>query len=120
MHFSPAVDGVSITHGGPRQHIWSFAVDISHDIRCPCGTGSIYTTPSFVGDDYTCESYTSTDPVWDGEGCIEEDEPCCQRPSVPIFCKELPEPTTDDIEVRLCTDEENEQVAVEIIELYIQ
>ena len=119
----PYVDGVSITHGSPREHIWSFAVQHPGVIRCPCSTGSTFTTPSFVGDDYTCETYTSTEPVWDGQGCVVADEPCCQRPSVPIFCKELPEPTTDDIEVRLCTDEFsgtfNERITVENIELYI-
>ena len=116
----PYVDGVSITHGSPREHIWSFAVQHPGVVRCPCGTSSTFTAPSFVGDDYTCETYTSTEPVWDGQCCIAEDEPCCQRPSVPIFCKELPELTTGDIEVRLCTDESNEQIAVENVQLCIQ
>ena len=120
----PYVDGVSITHGTPREHIWSLAVQHPPGTRCPCSTSGSFTTPSFVGDDYTCETYTSTNPVWDGQGCIAVDEPCCQRPSVPMFCKELPEPTTDDIEVRLCTDEYglsfHEYVAVEMIKLYIE
>ena len=117
----PYLDGVSITHGSPREHIWSFAVQHPGTVRCPCSTGSTFTTPSFVGDDYTCETFTSTEPVWDGQGCIEEDRLCCQRTSVPIFCKELPAPTTDDSEVRLCTDqsEGDETLAVESIELYI-
>ena len=39
----------------------------------------------------------------------------------PWFCKQLPEATTDDIEVRLCADEAttNEVILLEVIELYI-
>ncbi len=60
------VDGISITHGHPRQHIWTFAAAIggdsvtaAHHINCPCldysqrFTGSI---PNFVGNDYFCET----------------------------------------------------------------
>ena len=115
----PYLDGVSITHGTPRQHIWSFGADYKQASRCPCGgyTGSL---PSFVGDDYTCE-LVGSDPVWDGKGCSAEHEMCCKRPSVPEFCVELPDHTQDDIEVRLCTNEavSNEDVKLESIELYV-
>ena len=59
------VDGVSVTHGpsGSRQHIWTFAgglVEQAHttsNLVCPCGDRPSRTVvPSFVGNDYFCES----------------------------------------------------------------
>ncbi len=40
----------------------------------------------------------------------------------PLFYKELPETTTDDIEMRVCVDEAhlNENIAVEEIDIYMQ
>ena len=60
------VDGLSITHGSPRQHIWTYAVGVtdsnSHtDIipsNCPCATYRGQDPPSFVGMHYYCESGT--------------------------------------------------------------
>ncbi len=133
------VDGVSITYGtSPRQHIWTFAAAFdetkSNKHACPCTkTDTDYTgrVPSFIGNDYFCETGTEQpaeygmfyheDPLWDGKGCGPTSS-CCQFNSPPSFCKELPQPTTDDIEVRVCTDEvfANEDVAIELIELYLQ
>ena len=57
------VEGVSVTCGSPRQHIWTFAG--GHDEQstyphetCPCVTGSIAGSrvPSFVGQNYFCET----------------------------------------------------------------
>ena len=117
------IDGVSITHGSPRKHIWSFASEFFTKTRCPCAgyTGDF---PAFVGEDYTCEQSTPgdvSDPLWDGQGCRAADAMCCNRPSVPQFCMELPAETRDNIEVRLCTDEplSNEDILLESIELYI-
>ena len=130
------VDGVSITNGSPRQHVWTFAAarsEITHDrFMCPClhpshsFTGVI---PNFVGNDYYCETGSRTraqrryyfdDPLWDGEGCEGENE-CCNRGG-PWFCKQLPQPTQDDIEMRVCTNSARleEDVVLEQIELYIQ
>ena len=57
------LDGVSVTHGSPRQHIWSFVtgLDEGRDFSqstCPCVAESTNdnTTPSFVGQNYFCES----------------------------------------------------------------
>ena len=57
------VDGISVTHGSPRQHIWTFAAGIEDQQgrfagTCPCVTGSTVgsRTPSFVGQNYFCES----------------------------------------------------------------
>ena len=57
----PDVEGLIITHGNPRNHIWSFAAgltkDSNHIENCPCA--SPYPgrpAPSDVGEDYFCES----------------------------------------------------------------
>ena len=57
------VDGVSITRGSPRKHVWSFASGFQESFsnpryNCPCSTccGHGQSVPSFVGNDYFCES----------------------------------------------------------------
>ena len=117
----PYVDGISITNGYPRNHIWTYAAGGA----CPCAIGNTQQQPSFVGNDYYCEYGGSfSDPLWDGEGCSDRQLPCCQsvRDSLGWFIKELSTPTTDDIEVRICADESlaNEDIGLERIEIYIQ
>ena len=118
------VDGVSITHGAPRQHIWSYVADVTES-NCPCLSQSIIN----VGDNYYCESgnpagsYTSQlytdDKLWDGQQC--EGSCCTGTKSPPWFSVQLSAPTNDTIEVRICGDEstDNEDNPVELIELYI-
>ena len=59
--------------------------------------------------------------LMDGSGCGPTSS-CCSFNSPPWFCKELPQPTTDDIEVRVCTDHGafDEDVTIEVLELYVQ
>ena len=68
------VDGVSLTHGNPRQHIWTFAaglresMDTNAESTCPCtGNRGATPPPSFVGSDYFCEAgvqdHTPTSPT---------------------------------------------------------
>ena len=54
-------DGVLITSGSPRRHLWTYAVGQSetHAHGCPCSTGgnsSRPNIPTFVGVEYYCES----------------------------------------------------------------
>ena len=118
----PYVDGVSITHGSPRQHIWTLAAT-SNGPYCPCE--NVPSVPSFIGDDYFCDAegtntYTPNDRLWDGHSCLAETQQCCDRAN--WFCKDLPQPTTDDIEFRVCADEAraNEDVYIEDVEIYVQ
>ena len=132
-------NGVSLTHGPPgsRQHIWSFA-NADHDraritsIVCPCSVSSgnwnsRYRVPSFVGNDYFCESGNPgpgriddgrffEDTLWDGLGC--ESPSCCELNTPPWFCKTLPAPTTDDIELRSCCGGTENQ-AITNVDIYI-
>ena len=130
------VDGVSITHSTmPRNHIWSFASGVTEAglsrFNCPCSPGyQGPVQPSYVGNDYFCESGDSAsasstfhldDKLWDGQQCSNEGS-CCTNKTLPWFHKELPNPTSDDIEVRICGDEgtETEGTPVELIEIYVQ
>ena len=55
------VDGISLTYGSPRAHIWTFAAAVDEfsghaHYSCPCtnihNSGSAARPPSFVGNDY--------------------------------------------------------------------
>ena len=128
------VDGVSITHGHPRQHIWTFMAGMSdNDIgidSCPCNDGSTQTLLPFMGDDYYCESggesqfgtLHASDPLWDGQQCNHLEGPCCANPNLPYFVKTLNVFTADDVELRLCSSEGYpfEATPLDIIELYVK
>ena len=125
------VAGVSLTHGSPRQHIWTFAAaasEISTNAEgCPC-TGANVTIPPFVGGDYFCESGVNShymsgfhpdDPLWDSESCSSSSS-CCSFNNPPYFTKQLSSPTSDPIEARLCRWESHEDSPVEFMELYVK
>jgi dynein heavy chain len=137
---SPYVDGVSLTYGNPRKHIWTFMAALqanTHAIpqkvdECPCAPTTKSTPASFIGNDYFCESgcpdghwqpnVLYSDPLWDGQQCGELDKPCCAVSGLPWFHKTLNGPTTDYIEMRICGDEGNgnEDVPVSYYELYVK
>ena len=55
------VDGISITIGSPRKHVWTYTVGLTDDhnyqnLNCPCATFPGPSPPAFVGNDYYCES----------------------------------------------------------------
>ena len=129
------VDGISITIGSPRKHVWTYAVGLSDDYdypkwNCPCATHPGPSPPAFVGNDYYCESgdvgtYKSTpyylfDALWDGNGCGASNG-CCAQIGMPWFYRKLPVSVADDFEVRICKNEAStsEDVAVENIEIFV-
>ena len=126
------VSGVSLTHGSPRQHIWTFAAGYSeyHHTRndaCPCDATININIPPFVGGEYFCESgrnsgpntqFYPDDPLWDGDGCTASST-CCSFNNPPYFTKQLPSLTTDDIEARIC-HKDGDDTPIELIELYVQ
>ena len=133
------VDGISLTYGNPRAHIWTFAAapderSVAAPYSCPCTnihhSGSAARPPSFVGTDYFCDTATTEawqhkvytdDPLWDGDGCGAANT-CCSLNNPPWFSKQLPSTTTGNIEMRICRDEvsTNEDILIETIELFIQ
>ena len=134
------MDGVSVTHGSPQQHVWTFAAGRAEGSPtmtgvCPCDASTDIRVPPFVGEDYFCESgvneawsgfrqhttFFSTDTLWDGEDCLPSST-CCSQHNPPYFIKQLPTPTTDDIEARVCLywTSHFANIAVELVELYVQ
>ena len=131
------VDGVTVTYGSPgkRHHVFTYTAGYRetppHGGSCPCAGGN--SSPSFVGSDYYCESGNpgpgavgtdvySSDVLWDGQQCGGNESTCCNPPDLPWFCKTFPTPISENLEVRICTDEsvDNENVLIEFFELYIQ
>ena len=131
----PYVDGLSITYGSsPRHHLWTYAAGVAESdfisvSNCPCAASNGTQPQSFVGDHYYCESgnvgyfedqWYPNDPLWDGEDCPTNNT-CCDPPNLPWFNRMIDPPSTADIELRLCQDEDaaNEDVSVELFELYV-
>ena len=139
------VDGLSLTRGNPRKHVWTYMAGLKEDnshyvgtSTCPCQTGSQQTNqiPTFIGNDYYCESgnpvntsapiyefvlYTA-DRLWDGEQCNGLEAPCCNSTTLPWFHKVLDSPTNDYIEARVCGDQNatNEDTAIEQLEVFVK
>ena len=130
------VDGVSITYGNPRKHIWTYASGLFDDYNdngaynCPCAKYPGPNPPAFVGLDYFCESGFTVqnqarialeDPLWDGDGCSPGNS-CCALAGMPWFCRTLPQEVSEDIEVRICSDQvnSNEEAYMELLEVYVQ
>ena len=124
------VDGISLTYGHPRQHIWTLAAGTSEsNVSCPCTNNcqanSTTLPPSFVGKDYFCDigSEDRSNPLWNGDSYVAMSTySSSNSPSPPWFYRDLPHTTTEDIEMRVCVDEgrSNEDIAIETIEIYVQ
>ena len=133
---SPYLHGISITHGTPRTHLWSYGSGSSEqnnftNYRCPCARPDPTDrsgVPSFVGEDFYCESGFSgsngenrvawEDPLWDGQGCYSSGNQCCNRYG--WFHREIPS-TSDKIEVRWCGDYslDYEDVLTDQLEIWV-
>ena len=127
------VVGLSITHGTPRCHIWTFAAGVSNDAhsysyQCPCGIYQGRAAPGIVGEKYHCESgwdgvtpfnqWHLSDPLWDSRGC-PVGSTCCDRGG-PWFNATLTEEVSDDIEVRWCVQDEGDRaIGVDQLEIFV-
>ena len=130
------VEGLSVTYGNPRHHVWTFASSLSKDPRtyhgrCPCAPPPLVphtSAPPFVGNHFFCESGNARhyrmrwyldDPLWDGKGCVEGST-CCDGPNRPWFYRELDTAVTDNLEVRLCiSDNISTNIGVEELEMFV-
>ena len=135
------VTGVSLTNGqNPRKHIWTFAgasdeTNQHYTYKCPCINTALTSSqvPSYVGNDFFCDTAYSSyygnyglnslqvnDPLWDGKGCGRTNT-CCSFNNPPWFVKNLPSPTDENIEMRVCKPSGSAgSTPLEIIELYVQ
>ena len=132
------LDGINITHGANRSHIWSYVAGINQNassqsvFKCTCSTDNeqVAGPPPSIGNRYYCESgnpgsdhekilYTD-DPLWDGQQC--EGTCCTGTNSPPWFSVQLPAPTTDAIEVSICCDQDtvDEDITVKLIEIFVK
>ena len=134
---STYVDGISITLGSPRKHVWTYAAGLSDDYKgnhadnCPCAKHGGRAAPVFVGNHYYCESgntgpyeipsYYTNDPLWDGNGCLAGNN-CCANTDQPWFFRQMVVERQDDIEARMCADQgfKDEGAVVKQIQLYVQ
>ena len=130
------VDGISLTHGNPRSHIWTFIVGSQENKSqsyCPCASIDARDPPRFVDNDYYCESGCPTpppvvgkfyhnDPLWDGHQCGSIETACCQRTGIPWFNKKFSYFTTDNIEMRICLGQgtSDEDCPVGQYEIYVK
>ena len=124
------LEGISITVGNSRKHVWSYAVGYDHR-NCPCSS-STEGLPTFVKEHYYCESggavgtdsfsvVYESDPLWDGHGCPSISN-CCSILGAPWFYRHFTEPEGGAVEVRICRDEvySNEATLLDQVRLYIQ
>ena len=124
---SPYIDGISLTYGNPRKHIWSLLSGrSSQETKCPCGSSDPKPVPSFVGSNYYCEVgcyyLCTSDPLWDGKGCGSTETTCCERTLIPWFYRSFGYSTTDNIEMRACCDQgtSNEDALFGQYEIYVK
>ena len=132
------LDGILISHGDwPKKHVWAYVTGQQRipveaaNTYCPCADYRFSgVVPSFIGNDYYCDSGSDNHPspttfytelLWEGKGCSPTNF-CCSDSGMPWFCKTLPEPTVDYIEVRNCHNapSSNEDTAISLIELYVR
>ena len=129
------VDGLSITHGNPRKHLWTLAAGVSElhstlALQCPRDTDPFDFTrvPDFVGSNFYCETgFIGTeweertaweDPLWDGQQCVSSTAQSCTRYG--WFHRDI-EPSQEDIEVRWCGDQvrSDEDFYTDLLEIWV-
>ena len=126
----PYLDGVSITVGTPREHIWSFYGAVYENYCCPQAQDGHY---NFIGTNYFCDTsnphnqdwenaFFSDYLLWDGIAQCSTSSTCCAPSVGPWFNTTLTSPSMSDIEVRICGDEstDNEDTPVELLEIYVK
>ena len=105
------VDGISLTHGSMNEHhIWTLSAIVNinnNDISSVCNSNK----PSYVGMDYSCDvvgtkkCQTVCSKIWENN----------------TFYKNLTEPTSNDIKMRVCTDQDegDEDIFLGFVEFYV-
>ena len=132
----PYVDGVSLTYGTPRKHLFTYACGQRSDgpvsnSNCPCARGPGINPPNFVKDNNYCESGSTNYPIyntvyaadllWDGKGCNAGNS-CCSQAGMPWFYRDVLGKINEPIEARICRDQAyiDEGILIKDLELYIQ
>ena len=130
------VDGVSITIGYPRKHVWTYAAGLSTDGNfpkgnCPCAVTRGPDSPPFVRENYFCQSgsqgfpdsdtYFDEHPLWQGSGCTNAKNTCCTNVGLPWFYRRFPKMEYGDVEVRICYNQDysDEAVLIDLLKLEV-
>lgn len=123
-----SITTVSITPAAPRRHLYSFASGLFKNKQgyqsCPCQGGQ--PAPSFVGDQWTCDSgnfdanyadmWYVAQPLWDGDSTGPS---CAAPPPNMVYEATLSPPAHEDIEVRLMQDGCDERVAIRKLKIEV-
>ena len=109
------VEGLSVTHGNPCQHMWAYMQLDSVRVE----TILVATTYVLSFQEQPQETLLvsmNIDPSWDGAGCSASST-CCSNTDQPWFHHQLSNMTEDDIEVRICRDQNfnNEGILVDLL-----
>ncbi|XP_019850080.1 PREDICTED: uncharacterized protein LOC109580926 isoform X2 [Amphimedon queenslandica] len=116
---SAYLDGVSITRGSPRQHVWSYMAGHQSNIN----SREHYYCESGINGNPNGNSIYIADPLWDGNNCPSYEAPCCNGTGLPWFFRDYGNATiTDYIELRVCGNEvwSNEDTPVQLYEIYVK
>lgn len=124
------VDGISITHGIPRRHIFTYAATLWWG-SCPCRDGR--PGPAFVGNSSYCgdqvlapeedwkEKWYTNNILWQAAtGCIDFE---CVNDFRPWFSVETTNGVTSDpVEIRSCQDQHypDEAIGIAHLEIYVR
>ena len=128
-------DGLSVTHGNPRKHLWTLAVGNTElfsllEARCPRDRNPFDFTgvPDFVGNHFYCEAgyigppwenrIAWEDPLWDGQQCVSSTAQSCSRYG--WFHRDIA-PSQEDVEVRWCADQvrSDENFYTDLLEIWV-
>ena len=129
----PYLDGVSITYGIPRQHIWSLYGSTNAQVCCDVRHTSNREALGFIGNNSFCDTGNPENrrwqgalftyhPLWEGVTNCVGSTTCCTDHAGPWFHTALDLPSLQDIEVRICADQHtnNEDTPVELVEIYVR
>ena len=132
--------GIYLTYGDQEEYIWAFIAalqDVADHFNitvCPCMNPVFYHSPhptKSFGNFYFCDAAPSnnarpdvfygSDPLWDGSGCRLTNL-CCYFNNPPWFLRKLSRTTSADIKMtlRLDNNRDIEDIAIEIIDIYVQ
>ena len=125
------VDGISITYGSPRQHLFTYAAAYEFE-KCPCKGGP--TEPAFVNNNAYCGDkvlapgeqwerkwYPNT-VLWHAASDCSDDDITCRDDYRPWFSVETASSTSDAVEIRSCQDQayDDEAIGIASMEIYIR
>ena len=112
------VDGISLTHGSMNEHhIWTLSAIVNFANPTDMCSVCVNNKPSYVGMDYSCvvveqcRGSCRSRQIWGSGQCIGSN----------TFYKNLTQLTSDYIQMRVCTDqdENDEDIFFSFVELYI-